>query len=73
MKKKLGKKKTRLKTPNIDKLIIQKRDARKGKKFVKYCPQCGSTEYEILGHTYSIRYKCKKCKYFSDSFPEKEV
>ncbi len=73
MKKKLDKKKKRLKGVDIDKMIVQKRNANKGKKFVKFCPGCGSTEYEILGHTYSIRYKCKKCKFFSDSFPEKEV
>ena len=64
----------RKKLGKIDKLIIEKRDASKGKKFVKYCPNCKSNEYEILGHTYSIRYKCKKCDYvLFTSFPEKEV
>ena len=73
MKKKLDKKAIRLKASDMDKMIVKKRNQNKGKKFVKFCPDCGSTDYEILGHTYSIRYKCKKCKYFSDSFPEKEV
>ncbi len=60
------------KLDKLDKLIADKSKKNKGKKFVKYCPGCGSIDYEILGHTYSIRYMCKKCKYISfTSFPEK--
>ena len=62
----------------LDKMIVQKSRQNKGKKFVKYCPDCGSTDYEVLsiyGYSFTygnIFYRCKKCNYVG-VLPEKSA
>lgn len=37
----------------------------------RFCPVCGSTEIEPYAGFVSASYKCKKCGYVGNFFPEK--
>lgn len=59
--------KTRL--SKADKLVLSA--AGKKRKWIRYCPQCKSTDTALWGNMETAWYCCRKCNYRAPSFPEK--
>lgn len=60
------------KLSKIDKLILKAGKKIKGtKKWIRYCPECRSTDVALRAHMEAVWYYCRKCNYHSASFPEK--
>jgi len=56
-----------------DKLILRAKEKAGKKRWIRYCPQCKSTDVILWGQLVEngYWYKCRKCDYHAPSFPEK--
>ena len=62
------------KLSKIDKLILKAKKEAKKSKWIRYCPQCRSTNVALYGQLVEngYWYKCNSCGYHAPSFPERK-